>query len=180
MKRLVPWRCLIKKDQSRGWSLSLLPPGRQTMGSSHLLLGASHFTGAMKRQRQLSTGQSIHTNSWFTALLSLALSPLYLSLPVCAYVSLPQPVPFHAVSPLVSSPTSRAQRQPEHHLHPPSPTTLTNIYSAVLIYPGLISKRENHNRRPGSEKSMWACLLAQTLHQILTWPPAPKARCGLL
>lgn len=54
---------------------SARPRERKTMGSSHLPLGALHFTGAMKRQRQLSTGQSNYTNSWPTALLSLARSP---------------------------------------------------------------------------------------------------------
>lgn len=70
------------------------------MGSSHLPLGALYFTGAMKRQRQLSAGQSNYTNSWLAALLSLARSPspsLCLSASICppssVHLSLKQAVP---------------------------------------------------------------------------------------
>ena len=114
------------------------PRGRRTMGSSHLPLGALHFTGAMKRQRQLSAGQSNYTNSWLAALLSLARSPspsLCLSASICPpflCASLTQ-----TGSPRVG-PAARWYYRDNLRLLTPSPAT--NIYCAALIYSGLISE----------------------------------------
>lgn len=78
-----------KRAQRQAIFASAVPRGRQAMGSRHLPLGAMHFTGAMKRQRRLSTGQSNYPNSWLAALLSLARSPSPFSVsqsvpPLCA------------------------------------------------------------------------------------------------
>lgn len=74
------------------------------MGSGHLLLGALHFTGAMKRQRQLSTGQSNYTNSWPAALLSHALFPsLSQFVPFSVHLSLnPRHSPFSSTSGVIA------------------------------------------------------------------------------
>lgn len=124
-----PWRCLMKKkEQSNWWSLPLPSQGRTTMGSRHLPLGALHFTGAMKRQRQLSTGQSNYTNSWLAALLSLAHSPsLCLSASICSplcasFTQTHTRSPVHRLGPCASScGTMALQRESLHPLNPSPP-----------------------------------------------------------
>lgn len=133
-----------KKEQSNWWSLPLPSRGRWAMGSRHLPLGVLHFTGAMKRQRQLSTGQSNYTNSWLAALLSLALSP---SPSLCLQAS---------ICPLLCASFTHTHNPPPHtqSFHviqghhgskdcvsvPLTPSPATNIYCAALIYSGLISE----------------------------------------
>lgn len=112
------------------------------MGSSHLPLGALHFTGAMKRQRQLSTGQSNYTNSWLAALLSLAHSPspsLCLLASICPPLcpSLTQTLSTHSVLSRHPGGVMALQRVCPRPL---TPSLVTNIYCAALIYSGLISK----------------------------------------
>jgi len=107
------------KEWSEWWSLSLRSLGRETMGSQHLLLGALLFTGAMKKQRQLSTGQSNYTNSWLAALLRLALSfSLYYSVSLHLNLSLSRRVihskmqsPFHSFGPFTSSSNAMAPQR---------------------------------------------------------------------
>lgn len=119
---------------------SAVPGGREAMGSRHLPLGALHFTGAMKRQRQLSTGQSNYTNSWPAALLSLARSPSP-SLPLSASICPPLSASF---SQMHSRPCTRSVLSVwwryRETLRPLTPSLATNIYCAALIYSGLISE----------------------------------------
>lgn len=88
-----------KKNRAAG-DLCLCHPrgGKKTMGSRHLPLGALHFIGAMKRQRQLSAGQSSHTSIWLAALLSLR--SLSSSLSESLHLNLsPSHCVFHSITP---------------------------------------------------------------------------------
>lgn len=100
------------------------------------------YIGAMKRQRQLSTGQSSHTNSCplqpsLTLQLPLCVSPLQ-SVPISVHLSLkhPPPPPPHGPFAVILPPDGTTERASV----PLLPSPMTNIYRAALIYSGLISE----------------------------------------
>lgn len=104
------------------------------------------YIGAMKRQRQLSTGQSSHTNSWLqlpsSAFTHSPAPSLCLSTSICPHLCAsftqttpPPPLP-HGPFAVILPPDGTTERASV----PLLPSPMTNIYRAALIYSGLISE----------------------------------------